>query len=181
MAFYLTVLFSSQGTAEILVSQLFHAHLAAPASYEVLVTAQHLLPASPERTGGFCFRPLCMLEFILTHPYSSPGRGVLSVITRYCCWYFIYYQFIITDIHFIWKVNIASPIHGIIFLCLPFTHRLHINFPSRNKRSVCSGSLVNLNLITSHICFYHQALLRILAHSSHLSSLYQANLCLVPR
>lgn len=77
------------------------------------------------------------------HPYSSPGRGVLSVITRYCCWrYFIYYQFIITDNHFFWKVNITFPIRGIIFLCLSFAHMSHINFPSVNERSVCSGSLV---------------------------------------
>lgn len=89
------------------------------------------------------------------HPYSSPGRGVLSVITRCCFWYFIYYQFIITDNHFIWKVNIASPIHGIIFLRLPFIQMLHINFPSVNKRLVCSGSLVDLNLITFYVCFYH--------------------------
>lgn len=67
MAFYFTVLFSFQGTTEILLLQLFHVDLAAPGSYHVLMTAQHLLPASPERTGGFCFRPLCMLEFILTH------------------------------------------------------------------------------------------------------------------
>lgn len=31
----------------------------------------------------------------------SPGRGVLSIMTRYCCWYFIYYQFFITENHFI--------------------------------------------------------------------------------
>lgn len=31
----------------------------------------------------------------------SPGRGVLSIMTRYCCWYFIYSQFFITENHFI--------------------------------------------------------------------------------
>lgn len=67
MAFYLIVLFSFQGTTEIFLLQLFNADLAAPGSYQVLMIAQHLLPASPERTGGFCFRLLCMLESILTH------------------------------------------------------------------------------------------------------------------
>lgn len=56
------------------------------------------------------------------------------MIARHCCYCFIYY--ITTESHPIWKTNIASPVHGIIFLRVAFTHMLHINVPSEKISSL---------------------------------------------
>lgn len=81
LAFYLTVLFKvSRVQLRFFPLQLFHGDSAPglgkgsryPALIKVLShPAQRLLPASPERTAGLCFRPFCMSG--ACHP--SPGRG----------------------------------------------------------------------------------------------------------
>lgn len=91
LAFYLTVLFKvSRVQLRFFPLQLFHVDSAPglgkgscyPALIKVLShSAQRLLPASPERTAGLCFRPFCMSG--ACHP--SPGRGVLRGIARQCC------------------------------------------------------------------------------------------------
>lgn len=123
----------------------FRWELSLPGSYHVLSTLS-IASAScfPERTGGFftgCW--LAWSSPSVADCCPSPGRGMLSIMTRCCCWYFIYYRFIIAENHFIRKINIASPVRSIVFL---LTFLL--------KRSAWSWSQFKLDLITPTVCVF---------------------------
>ena len=99
---------SFQDTIEILQVQLFYADVTpglgesscCPVLIKFLAHSAQLL--LPRENWWVLFRLFAGLDSPSAADHCpSPGRGVLSIMTRYCCWYFIYYQFFITENHFI--------------------------------------------------------------------------------
>ena len=145
--------------------------LSLPGSYHVLSTLS-IASASCflERTGGFFIG--CWLDWSspsVADCCPSPGRGMLSIMTRSCC------RFYLLSVHHCWEPfhlenKHASPVRSIVFSHLPFTHMLHINFPSEKISMILEP--VGAGFYYSRcVCVYHQAFVPTLACSSHLSSL----------
>lgn len=126
-----------------------------PGSYHTQHSTCFLLPQ--RELVGSVLGCSAWLELTLSCCHPCPGRGVLGIITRYCCCYFIYYQFIITENHSIWKINIASPVHGISpipsppFLHLAFTHMLRINFPSEKVSVLWEPGVIWILVLPTYV------------------------------